>query len=536
MIQKIIKNKLLTIIILLSFHFLYRFILLSLNAFPFNADEAIVGLMAKHILQGENFLFFYGQSYMGSLDAYLVALGFLIFGEAVWVIRLVQIVLYALTITFFYLYLIELWNDEKIALISSLFLVFPTVNVVLYTTVSLGGYGEAFLFGAISLYLSGIITKGEFKKQKDFFLISLMGFLFGFGLFTNPISLTMIVPAIIITIYVLTKKLKRLQFDQIGSILIVSFLIGSFPFWFALFSSNGFATLHEITGSAVAVEKSSYFLNVFSHLINFLLFGITVILGLRPPWSVDSIGVFVLPIVLFFWLIVFYLNIKEKVLKHEKEKIFSLIGIFLFVLGGFLFTSFGVDPSGRYFLPIVFPLSALAGYTIVRKGNKFFLFLAVFVILFQIYGTSISAMKKPYITTQFYEPAQIDQSKMPELSNFLMNENEFYGFSNYWVSYPLAFLSDEKIISIPELPYHQDLRYTSRDNRIEEYNEKISNADRFFYITTKNRVLDNTLVSALEEKKINYEYKELGDFKIYYSLSKKFTPEELGITNEFIKN
>ena len=60
---------------------------------PFNADEAVVALMARHILQGQRPFFFYGQAYMGSLDAYLIAAGFNWFGEQVWVIRGVQAIL-----------------------------------------------------------------------------------------------------------------------------------------------------------------------------------------------------------------------------------------------------------------------------------------------------------------------------------------------------------------------------------------------------------------------------------------------------------
>src|SRR5512143_2634221 len=45
-----------------------KILLLGIQAVPFNADEAVVALMAKHILQGERPLFFYGQAYMGSLD------------------------------------------------------------------------------------------------------------------------------------------------------------------------------------------------------------------------------------------------------------------------------------------------------------------------------------------------------------------------------------------------------------------------------------------------------------------------------------
>jgi hypothetical protein len=63
------------------------------GAIPFNGDEAVLGLMARHILQGERPVFFYGQAYMGSLDAWLVAVAFRLLGESVFSIRLVQILL-----------------------------------------------------------------------------------------------------------------------------------------------------------------------------------------------------------------------------------------------------------------------------------------------------------------------------------------------------------------------------------------------------------------------------------------------------------
>ena len=69
----------------------YRIVILATGAVQFNADEAVVGLMARHILLGEIPVFFWGQAYMGSLDAILVAAGFSVFGSQVWVIRLVQV-------------------------------------------------------------------------------------------------------------------------------------------------------------------------------------------------------------------------------------------------------------------------------------------------------------------------------------------------------------------------------------------------------------------------------------------------------------
>lgn len=52
-----------------------------------DGDEALVGIQAEHILRGELPMYFYGQPYMGSLEAYFVALVFAIFGPSAWALR-----------------------------------------------------------------------------------------------------------------------------------------------------------------------------------------------------------------------------------------------------------------------------------------------------------------------------------------------------------------------------------------------------------------------------------------------------------------
>ncbi len=52
-----------------------------------DGDEALVGIQAERILHGEFPTYFYGQPYMGSLEAYLVALLFALFGASVWTLR-----------------------------------------------------------------------------------------------------------------------------------------------------------------------------------------------------------------------------------------------------------------------------------------------------------------------------------------------------------------------------------------------------------------------------------------------------------------
>ncbi len=56
------------------------------------ADEGVVGLMGKHILEGRGFpVFFYGQHYLGALEAYAAALSFAIFGVSFLSLRLVTL-------------------------------------------------------------------------------------------------------------------------------------------------------------------------------------------------------------------------------------------------------------------------------------------------------------------------------------------------------------------------------------------------------------------------------------------------------------
>jgi 4-amino-4-deoxy-L-arabinose transferase-like glycosyltransferase len=128
--------------------------LILAQAVPFNADEAVVGLMARHILAGARPTFFYGQAYLGSIDAWLVAAAFAVFGESVAAIRLVQLVLLTGTIATTYWLGLKIYRSQWLAGAASLFLAIPPVAVTLYTTVSLGGYGEVLLIGNLLLLLA----------------------------------------------------------------------------------------------------------------------------------------------------------------------------------------------------------------------------------------------------------------------------------------------------------------------------------------------------------------------------------------------
>ena len=506
----------------------WKYTLLRLDVVPFNSDEAVVGLMARHILAGELPVFFYGQSYMGSLDAFLVALAFAVFGQAVWVIRLVQGILYTFVLLTTAWLGYEVTGSSRIGVLAAALLAVPTVNVSLYTTISLGGYLEALLIGNLIL-----IQSLRLARLPDLKGGLLWGFLAGLGMWANGLTLVYSLPGMVYLIGSQKRPIKAALNLKCLIGIAVGVLIGALPWWIYAWQ-NGFQhLLGELLGSAVSVEQVSWLVRTGMHLVNLVLLGFSVILGLRPPWGITWLALPILPLALITWGIV--LIHSYRVIKRPspgRPAYVLLAGVGLTLFAGFLFTSFGVDPSGRYFLPLAVPLSIVAADFAWRIDAKKWLRVAVpvVILIYQFAGNLQSALTyPPGFTTQFFEPTIIEHRHDEELVRFLKDNGELRGYTNYWIAYPLAFLSEEEAVFIPRLPYHQDLRYTARDNRYPPYNQLVEASQKTAYITTRNPVLDERLVDEFTALGINWQENWIGDYHLFYALSRPVRPEELNL-------
>lgn len=507
----------------------WKIILLSQNAFPFNADEAIVGLMGRHILMGERPIFFYGQSYMGSLDAILVAIGFRWFGINVQVIRLIQIILYLGIIFTTILIAYRLHKDQVAALLSGLLLAIPTVNFTLYTTVSLGGYGEALLIGNVLI----LLTLHMRDHPNGFGNYFLWGLLAGSGFWAFGLTAIYIVPCALL---LFLEPLREKGLPNLGGyfILSIGLAIGLSPILFWIIR-NGMSTfIQELFGSAIAGASSANPFDSFRiHFQNLLVFGPTVILGLRAPWSTKPLSLPLLPFAVSFWGFVSLHAVFRRRLQAGVTAFSLLMGSSLLVMLGFLLTPFGADPSGRYFLPLMIPLVILAGEFVRRpmisfpSSLRWILFSGV--IAFQLYSNWQAATTLPdRITTQFDSVARVDHDELDRLISFLLSEDETRGYTNYWVAYPLAFQSDEQLIFYPSLPYHHDFRYAARDNRYSAYQEMVDQSPHAAFITTHHTTLNESLRESLRSLGVNWDEIQIGDFRVFYNLSGRVEIEDVG--------
>lgn len=561
-----------------------RFILLASGSVSFHADEAVVGLMARHILQGERPVFFYGQAYMGSLDAWLIAIGFRLLGESVLMIRVVQSFLYLLVVAAGYLAAWRLSGRPVVAAVAGLALAVPTVNVALYTTATLGGYNELLILGSLILLLGYEVLHDHPRSAWRW---ALLGLCAGLGWWTHGLSVVYAVPVGLMVLYRLfisprsplheQKRSERqvsspspqvergsggevymrahhallLQTIPFLALAFITFLIGSAPWWVFDLQSNGAALSTFLTNRQTGQFEGIGlpYVPPQQRALGLLLVGLPALIGLRFPWSS---GYFLLPLgalVVLVYLVAGYrlLRICNPLKPDARALILGMIGLFLLI---FVASSFGADPTGRYFLPLALPMGMILGTLLdglcvgaqhappLHNDDKTIgtrnimslqscllaIALGVLVIGYQAAGQIAAAAAPPGFTTQFDPVSHIPNNHDSELIAFLEQHHLYNGFTNYWVAFRLAFLSGERLQYSAALPYKTNLDYNPADNRYRAYADAAARADRVAYITTNLPELDRRLETAFQEQDITYQQQVIGPFHIYYDFE-PYNPE-----------
>jgi len=207
-------------------------ILLTAQGWPMtNSDESTMGLMALHIAyHGELPIFFYGQGYMGSLEAYLAAGLFRLFGPSVFMLRLGIIVMFALFMLSIYL-LTSLLYSKKLALVTLALLSLGSQNLLFMQLIAIGGYAETLLFGSVLLLLAtclALTCKQDRSTPLSKWRIAAYG---GWGLITGIAiwSDLLVLPFVITSALILIVFCRSERRVSTVSTLLLGLLIGIFP-------------------------------------------------------------------------------------------------------------------------------------------------------------------------------------------------------------------------------------------------------------------------------------------------------------------
>ncbi|OHX06431.1 hypothetical protein BFV98_27335 [Micromonospora sp. WMMB235] len=202
----------------------YRLALLFADAPPTNSDEATMGLAALHIARGDGFpVWFYGQAYMGTLEAYLAAPLVALAGPSVLVLRVPTLALYALFLLLSWRLTRRLGGDRWYALLVVAVLALGADRVVKNQLIAGGGYPELNPAGAaLALLTVGLCLTGAGARLPRW---AAWGLVAGVLLWVDPL----ILPYVLTLGALLVARRWRELAGRAGVVLTAALLLGAAP-------------------------------------------------------------------------------------------------------------------------------------------------------------------------------------------------------------------------------------------------------------------------------------------------------------------
>jgi Dolichyl-phosphate-mannose-protein mannosyltransferase len=231
-----------------------------------DADEAVWGLMARHVLDGEIPALFWGQTYGGTQEALLTAPVFAAFGSGRITVRVVPIVLFAVAA-------LLVWRvgrrtvGERAAVTGAvLFWIWPAY-LVWKSTRAHGFYGVAIVLALVILLL--VLRLRERDSRVD---LAALGLALGLGWWATPQIMFVAAPACVWLVW------RRPSVLRGAWLVALCALAGTAP-WLGWNLDHGWDSLQR----PIPEAGDSY----FDHLRTFVYATFPTALGIRAPFTLD---------------------------------------------------------------------------------------------------------------------------------------------------------------------------------------------------------------------------------------------------------
>jgi hypothetical protein len=214
---------------------LLRILLISQRWPEMDSDQSTMGLMALHIAyRGEHPVFFYGQHYMGSLEAFLAAPLFSLFGPSTFSLRLGVISLFILFLISMYL-LTRLLYSKQLALATLILLCLGSSVLLQRELATIGGYQETIFFGSVAFllatWLALSLSQVVSRRDQRWRLVAYAGWglAVGLGIWSDFLILPFMLGAGLILVVFCWREWR----SWAPVFLVLGFIVGAFPFLYA---------------------------------------------------------------------------------------------------------------------------------------------------------------------------------------------------------------------------------------------------------------------------------------------------------------
>lgn len=201
------------------------------------ADEAVVGLMALHVLRGERPVFYWGQPYLGSLEAFVAAPALALFGPSAVALKAVAGLWSLAFVALAYLTARRVFGPGP-ALLAALYLALPPAFLAVWSLKARGGYVSVLALGQLLFYLAVVLGEsaagagpaaprdGSGAPRRSLALgVGLFGLVAGLSFWTNLLAVAFIGSALA---YLLLRLRGRLLGAPLAA-LVAGLLLGAAP-------------------------------------------------------------------------------------------------------------------------------------------------------------------------------------------------------------------------------------------------------------------------------------------------------------------
>lgn len=400
-----------------------------------DGDEAIVGLMAKHIVEGKSLpLFFYGQSYgLSFLEAFFGAIFFGVWGISGLALKTAMLSFWSVGWVFFVLALNRLSGGQMALAAGALLIVCPAWGS--WSMMARGHYVSGFVIACLSCWMASFyITSSRYRQVQAWFLGTVASLLY----FINQLWFAAF------SFFALALLWRKVRKIDLAAILVGFFLMSGMLHVVTLKEGSTYWSPDFFKNPDIMLALFKLPERVFVCLSGAYHYGLSI-----NPGSFTMISAFMWCAILIFCL---YRFARLLIFPHPHSAVFT--GCFL-AMTIILLVSLIINPACfdyRYLIPMTLFLVCFFAVELgsaVAKGGFFRSSALVMMLILVVVGTGslIEARNNPI--TKSYPPHILSEKDARKL---LIGELDAAGVRYVYCLHPtfqwnIMFLSREKIVA-----------------------------------------------------------------------------------------
>lgn len=470
------------------------------------SDEAVVGLMARYILDGDRPIFYWGQNYLGALEAYSVAAAFALLGINTFVLKLVPALYSVGFVALSYLVALRLFGRGP-ALLSALYLAVPPTMLAVWSVKPRGGYSEMLFLGQAVLLLALVLP----EKRRQGWWAAALGLVAGVLFWTNQLGVMYLLPAAVYLALVMRQRLRSLLAPA-----LLAFCLGAAPILVANLQGD-LASLGAIGGNSADLSA------VPANVRTFWRQAVPVLVGLGQPtsdvelfladWPTRPAGSPLVAVAADLLLLCGLWPYRRSLWALARGKGVDasgpalLLGVFGVALVLLPFTRFAeLVSEPRYALPLyaLVPLYAALAWRL-RPKRRAFLAAVLVPLALNVFNL---ATADPWLGLPTTSGLATPENRA-ELIQFLTSRDLDHIYTDYWLTYPLAFESEEAII--PSV-------LTNGFNRFLPYGHLVHVAPRPAFVLVHGRPEAVTFYAKMAQEGARGTIEEVSIYDVVYDV------------------